>query len=441
MVIRRKKLLITLGIAAVLLVVVVILAITRTNVEHYRPQILSYLETNTGKPVEVGRLSITYFPITLHIEDFGVRNPPLFPAGYIVKVGRIDAELSWTALLRQNVTVKSLTLTDAVIHLTSDPDGPWNFENPQSQNSKNTFPLTLIPRMEIIRGELIASNLLPSDAQGPIFFEAHNVSSLLKDVDLAAITNPTSSSMNGSGTLKAGLLKLGDVVATNFTSKVQLQARRASVADAKAIVYGGNAEGDLIFDLSGSNPKLNVDAQFKKVNMAQLVAAFPNGAGKLSGQLEGNLKLFGEVEHTLRPFAAMRGAGKIIVRNGEVPSLKLNANVMKLAHFNDLGPAKENPSAFSYISTDMELANLRISSHTIDVDGYGVDVDGSGSVSVSGSDDLDYKAIASITTKQGFFTNTFAKFAGATLKDGKLSFPFHISGTIENPVFAKGKTN
>jgi hypothetical protein len=24
------------------------------------------------------------------------------------------------------------------------------------------------------------------------------------------------------------------------------------------------------------------------------------------------------------------------------------------------------------------------------------------------------------------------------LKDGKLSFPFHIDGTIDNPVFAKG---
>jgi hypothetical protein len=28
------------------------------------------------------------------------------------------------------------------------------------------------------------------------------------------------------------------------------------------------------------------------------------------------------------------------VRSGQVPNLKLNANLMKLAHFNDLGPAK-----------------------------------------------------------------------------------------------------
>jgi hypothetical protein len=112
---------------------------------------------------------------------------------------------------------------------------------------------------------------------------------------------------------------------------------------------------------------------------------------------------------------------------------------MKLMHFNDLGPAKDDPSSFNLISTDLELANLQITSRTIDIDGYGVDVDGSGSVSVSGSDELDYSGVAQITTKQGFFANTFAHFAGATLIDGKLTFPFRIGGTIENPNFSKGQ--
>jgi AsmA-like C-terminal region len=134
----------------------------------------------------------------------------------------------------------------------------------------------------------------------------------------------------------------------------------------------------------------------------------------------------------------MHGAGHVKLTNGQVPPLMLNANLMKLAHFNDLGPAKDNPSSFSSISTDLELENLRVTSKAIDIDGYGVDVDGSGSVSVSGSDDLNYQGVAAITTKQGFFTNTFARFAGAKLVDGKLTFPFRIDGTIEQPKFSKG---
>jgi len=40
------------------------------------------------------------------------------------------------------------------------------------------------------------------------------------------------------------------------------------------------------------------------------------------------------------------------VRNGQVQSLKLNANLMKLAHYNDFGPAKNNPSSFNFLRLD-----------------------------------------------------------------------------------------
>jgi hypothetical protein len=41
---------------------------------------------------------------------------------------------------------------------------------------------------------------------------------------------------------------------------------------------------------------------------------------------------------------------------------RLNANPMKLAHYNDLGPAKDDPSSFNLVSTDLELDHERISS-------------------------------------------------------------------------------
>jgi hypothetical protein len=85
------------------------------------------------------------------------------------------------------------------LNLTSDPDGPWNFENPQAKISANTFPLGLISSVKIKRGLVIASNLLPSDKAGPIFFEAHDISCELEQVNLVGIINPSSSSMDGQG--------------------------------------------------------------------------------------------------------------------------------------------------------------------------------------------------------------------------------------------------
>jgi uncharacterized protein involved in outer membrane biogenesis len=54
----------------------------------------------------------------------------LFPRGYVVHVARIDAGLDAAALLHRQVVIKSLVLDNPVINLISDPDGPWNFENP-----------------------------------------------------------------------------------------------------------------------------------------------------------------------------------------------------------------------------------------------------------------------------------------------------------------------
>ena len=439
MAIRRKTCLIVLGIAALLLLALIFVGPALVRVDRYRPQVISYLQEKTGKQVEIGRLSLTFFPLSIEIDNFGVKNPKLFPPGYIVKVARVDAQFNIGALLRRQVAIKSLVLEDPVLNLTSDPDGPWNFENPQATVSQKTFPLGVISRVQIKRGQLVASNLLPSDAQGPIFFEAHDISAELEQVNLIGIINPSSSSMDGQGSLKAGLLRFGVVELKNLESKFRLEARHVFFTNIKAEIYDGSAAGDLTFDLSVKNVNFRTNARLSGVNVAQLLAAFPNGGGKMTGKMEGNVKIAGEIAHSLRPLAGMHGAGHVTVRNGKLPSLKLNANLMKLAHFNDLGPAKNDPSSFNLITTDLELDHERISSKVIDLDGYGVDVDGSGSVSVSGSDELNYRGLAEITTKESFFTNTVARLSGATLKDGKLQFPFRIGGTIDNPVFSKGK--
>jgi uncharacterized protein involved in outer membrane biogenesis len=324
------------------------------------------------------------------------------------------------------------------INLISDPDGPWNFENPESKTSRNLFPLGIINKVVIRRGQLIVSNLLPSDAPGPVFLEAHDITSELDNVNLAAIVNPASRSLDGYGTWKAVRLRFGAVEVANAKCKFRLESHEVFFTDLMADAYTGRATGHFSVSLLKKVPSFEADAQIKGFNIARLLADFHEVRGRLSGNLEGNLKLAGEIEHTTNPLARMHGAGHVRLTNGDVPNLNLNANLMKLARFNDLGPAKDNPSSFSSISADLELENLHIISKVIDVDGYGVDVDGSGSVSISGSDELNYQGVATITTKQDFLTNVFGQLEGAKLNDGKLSFPFRIEGTIETPKFLKG---
>ena len=436
---RRRIAISLIVVAGCLLAAVILLAPVFFNLDRYRPQVISYFEENTGKKVEMERLALTFFPkLTAHLYGFAVKSPPLFPPSYIVKVARTDAVLDVWALLHRRVVIRSLLMEDPEINLMSDPDGPWNFENPETKNSKNTFPLGIIDKLVIRRGHLTMSNLLPSDAAGPVFLEAHEISSELDMVDLAAIVNPTSPALHGQGNWKASRVRFGDVETTNVNSRFLLESRAIFFKDLKADAYSGKAIADFSVSLAKKTATFQADARITGINVAHLLTDFHEPHGRMTGKLEGDLKLAGEIEHTMSPLAGMHGTGHVKVTNGQVPSLMLNANLMKLAHYNDLGPAKENPASFSSISSDLELQNLRISSKAIDIDGYGVDVDGSGSVSVSGSDELDYQGVAAITTKQGFLTNTFARFEGAKLKDGKLLFPFRIQGTIENPKFSKG---
>lgn len=436
---RSRSVLILGGIASVLVVLLVFVAPTFVDADRYRLRLISYLREKTGRQVEIGRLAITFFPLAIRVDDFGVRNPPIFPAGYVVQVARVDAELSVAALWHRHLVIKSLVLESPVLNLTSDPDGPWNFESAQPQSSPSAITVEPIPIVKIRRGVVIASNLLPSDAAGPIFFEAHDISSEMEQVNFAGIVNPSSSSMDGQGRLKAGLVRFGSVEARNLDSKLRLESRQVFFNQVTAEIYEGSAAGGLSFDLSKRNITFETNARLKGIHLDQLLAAFPNGRGKMTGKMEGDIKLAGEIAHSLHPLAGIHGTGHVTVRNGKVPSLKLNANLMKLAHFNDLGPARDDPSSFNLITTDLELTDQQISSKVIDIDGYGVDVDGSGSVSVSGSEVLNYRGLAEITTKESFFTNTIARLSGAKLKDGKLQFPFRIGGTIDSPVFSRGK--
>jgi uncharacterized protein involved in outer membrane biogenesis len=436
---RRKIAGLLIVIAACLVAGVFLLAPIFLNVDRYRPEVISYFEQNTGKKVEIARLTLTFFPqLTVHMDGFGVKSPPLFPPSYIVKVARADAVIAVWPLLRRQVVIRSVVLEDPEINLVSDPDGPWNFENPETENSKNTFPLGIIDKVVIHRGSMTVSNLLPSDAAGPVIFEARDIASELDNVNLAAIVNPTAPSLNGQGSCRAGRLRFGAVETTNVNCKFRLESKEIFFTNLNADAYSGKTAGNFSVSLAKRTATFKADGRMSGLNMSQLLASFHETRGRMTGILAGDLKLAGEIEHTASPLAGMRGTGHLKVTNGQVPSLMLNSNLMKLAHFNDLGPAKENPSSFNSISTDLELANLRISSKAIDIDGYGVDVDGSGSVSVSGSDELNYSGVAAITTKQGFLTNTFARLEGAKLEDGKLSFPFRIGGTIDSPKFSKG---
>jgi uncharacterized protein involved in outer membrane biogenesis len=265
MIIRRRTGLVLVGIACAMLVVLIFLLPILLNADRYRTKVISYLEEKTGKNVEIGRLAVTFSPrLAIQVDDFGVKSPPLFPPTYIINVVRIDVQLDLGSLLHRQVVIKSLVLEQPIINLVSDPDGPWNFENPGTKNTPGSLLFGMVWRVEIKRGRVAASNLLPSDAAGPVFFEARDVSSELENVNVDAIADPSSTTLDGQGTLKAGLLRFGSIEAKNLNSNIRLQAREVFFTSVKGDAYGGNATGALSIKLSGKNPSFKTDVRAER---------------------------------------------------------------------------------------------------------------------------------------------------------------------------------
>ena len=298
MAVRRRTALTLILIAAAVLVALIILTRVLVNLDRYRPEVISYLHEKTGLPVEIGRLTLALSPsLSIRVDDLGLRNPPIFPAGYFLRVPHVYVAIDAGALLRRRMVIKALTLENPIINLISDPDGLWNFENPApSRASSAPSSLGVISRVEIRGGRLLMLNLIdPSDAPGPIFFEACNISSILQQVDLGAFLDPSSSSFAAQGDLKADSLRFGAIQATNVQSKLRLMAKQVFFADASLEAYGGRGTGDLSFNLAGRNASFSATAQMSGVDVAHLLAAFPHGRGKMTGKMEGNLKLAGEI--------------------------------------------------------------------------------------------------------------------------------------------------
>ena len=444
MTIRRSTALVLVVSAIVLTGAAV--ALVLTNPDRYRPEVIAYLQNKTGKQIQIRRIGLSLFPtLSIRVYDFGLKNPKPFPPGYFFTAPAIDAEIDVGALLHRRIVIKSVVLNAPVINVISDPDGLWNFENAavlkssgQSDREPSPFSLGVISTVEIKGGQLLGSSLIdPSDRPGPVVFEVRNISAQLKQVDFDAFTGPVSSRV-AEGDFKADSVRFGSIPTTNAKSHLRILTKQVFFTDFTVEAHGGHATGDFSFGLAGRNTTFSTNMQVSGVDMAYLLAQFPEGRGKMTGRMQGNLKVEGEIEHSSNPLERIHGSGHITVRNGELPTLNQNKSMMKMTRFRDPGSASRAPSSFSTFAAEMNLANRRISSRQVDIDFYGIDVHCSGSLGVTGGGGLDYKGVASVLNSQGFLTNLMARMSGAKLEKGKLSFPIRIEGTLQDPKFSVG---
>lgn len=461
---RSRKYLITAVVVVVVLAILCVLVVPAlVDVNRYRPQVAALLESSTGKPARIGRLHLTLFPhIAIQVDDFALENPKGFPPGDFFKTQRIDALLETGPLLHRQIVIQSLLVKRPVIHLLSNSAGRWNYENPATPASKDTgapqngrpsFSLGAISQVNIDGGQVTIANLLPSGAVGPTYFDGRGISCRFRDVNIDALSAPASSSGPSTagrivpasnnpapsvahGSFHADSLRFGNIQATSVESGIQVFPKQAYLDPLALKLAGGSVKGEAASDFSQENPLFSARTSFQKIDVAQLLNAIPEARGKMSGTMEGNLDLQGEAAHSSDPLAGLRGTGKVRIRDGRLPTLQLNKNLLVLVRIAGVGATSGDPASFSSISADLNLANQQLASQRIAIVSTDVNVNASGVLDIAKSNLMKYAGTALVPARQGELTNLVANISGASFANGKLSFPFELHGTLDNPRFS-----
>ncbi len=408
------------------------------NTDQYLPQIEAYIQQKTGTQIAIHHIQVRVFP-TILVRMYGVeiKNPKPFPPGDFLSAKEIDASVEMRALLVGRITILSLVLDQPIIDFISDPDGLWNFQNPEMAKQQTArLSMGEIRELQIKRGTLLGSALIdPKDIPGPVVLRVQDLSVQLRQIDFHKRSN-TNSTQPIRGKLEAGAAMFGNVHTKNLQSELQILPVQITLKNFSAKTYRGHASGDFTFNFSDKQTRFDTKVRVSGLGVAYLLSEFETGPPKMTGMMEATMNLNGVVEHTANPLAGIQGAGTFTIRDGEMPSLNHNKDMTQIKRYRNSAAASLPSGAFNTFAGDIQMAKQRIYSKRLGVDFYGVEVNGAGTLEeVTGG--MDYRGSATILKKQGFFTDVFARmFKDAQLKDGRLTFPIRVAGTLSNPQFS-----
>lgn len=139
-----RKVLLVFGVAlgALLLGLAALFLLVDPN--SFRGQIAGELQKQLHRPVSLGKMSVSLYPLGVGIEDLAIGEKPEIPTGQpfaTAKSVRVKADLF--TLIKGQISVDSLVLNSPVISLARGKDGKWNFADLTTSDGSGNKPVTL----------------------------------------------------------------------------------------------------------------------------------------------------------------------------------------------------------------------------------------------------------------------------------------------------------
>lgn len=251
----------------------------------------------------------------------------------------------------------------------------------------------------------------------------------------AAIALPFASlkGLDVKGEVSVGELRMQDLLSNDVVVKIDTGADRIQVAPLKARIYGGETTNDLVYDISGSTPKVEIDSKLTSLNLGPFLQAMQmtdrvEGFGNVSSKLSSSglsaddmiANLNGNLDIDLND-GAIRGANlqKVLI---DAAGLYKEVKGKEL----DMGTDVGDKTAFSNFSSHLKIDGGILKTDDINLKAPGLRVSGGGKVDLN-TDELDLKLVVAVV-------ESFEGQGGKGVEDLKgETIPLRISGTLAAP--------
>lgn len=268
------------------LVVLALVAPYFLNVDHYRADISSAIEKQTGRPVTLGKIRARFLPhVGFVVEDFRLGNPKGFAAGEFMTADAIRGNLTVWPLIHGNIHLSSLELVRPRLFLVTDERGRDNytFSSPSAQETpaapalqpvaasmaepsaaSSSFQLDAIETIELSGLEVILGNVergkvvSSADAKN-INVTLHNLSvSPMRIHDWVADSDLSGITLALEGWSQPIAFRSGHIALQNGKLESQFAASLAKASEIKGTLHVDDVEhAQVKFDMT--SPQLDLD--------------------------------------------------------------------------------------------------------------------------------------------------------------------------------------
>jgi len=123
-----KKLAMLVGVVVLVIIVSALALPHLIDVNQYRGQIQAEVQKQLNRPVQLGQMSLSVFPLALAVENVSIADAPNFHSSVpFAQVQKLDVSVKLLPLLTKDIQVKSLHLQHPRIELIRSAEGAWNF--------------------------------------------------------------------------------------------------------------------------------------------------------------------------------------------------------------------------------------------------------------------------------------------------------------------------